>query len=106
MLSTEVSSTIFKVFGMTRPGIEHRSPGPLANTLPTRLIGFCIDEYNSFNLKEKEIIENSHNCFYICFLLYLGVFQFSAGLFTFYILSFLNFVVRGHFGEIIILFDA
>ena len=28
-----VSSTIFKVFGMTRPGIEPRSPGPLANTL-------------------------------------------------------------------------
>ena len=26
-----VSSTIFKVFGMTRPGIEPRSPGPLAN---------------------------------------------------------------------------
>ena len=23
----------FKVFGMTRPGIEPRSPGPLANTL-------------------------------------------------------------------------
>ena len=28
-----VSSSIFKVFGMTRPGIEPRSPGPLANTL-------------------------------------------------------------------------
>ena len=25
-----------KVFGMTQPGIEPRSPGPLANTLPTR----------------------------------------------------------------------
>ena len=24
---------IFWVFGMTRPGIEPRSPGPLANTL-------------------------------------------------------------------------
>ncbi len=31
----EISSTIFKVFGMTRPGIEPRSPGPLVNTLPT-----------------------------------------------------------------------
>ena len=29
MLSKEVSSTIFKVFGMTRPGIEPRSPGAL-----------------------------------------------------------------------------
>ena len=33
MLSKEVSSTILKVFGMTRPGIEPRSPGPLVNTL-------------------------------------------------------------------------
>ena len=36
VLSKEVSSTIFKVFGMTRPGIEPRSPGPLVNTLLTR----------------------------------------------------------------------
>ena len=38
VLSKEVSSIIFKVFGLTRPGIETRSPGPLANTLPTRPI--------------------------------------------------------------------
>ena len=36
VLSKEVSSTIFKVFGMTQPGIEPRSPGPLVDTLPTR----------------------------------------------------------------------
>ena len=36
VLSKEVSSTILKVFGMTLPGIELRSPGQLANTLPTR----------------------------------------------------------------------
>ena len=36
VLSKEVSSTIFKVFGMTWPGIEPRFPGRLANTLPTR----------------------------------------------------------------------
>ena len=35
VLSKEVSSTIFKVFGITRPWIELRSPGLLANTLPT-----------------------------------------------------------------------
>ena len=35
VLSKAVSSTIFKVFGMTRPGIEPRTSGPLANTLPT-----------------------------------------------------------------------
>ena len=36
VLSKEVSSTIFKVFGMTQPGIEARSPRLLANILPTR----------------------------------------------------------------------
>ena len=36
MLSKEISSTIFKLFGMTWPWIELRSPGSLANTLPTR----------------------------------------------------------------------
>ena len=33
VLSKVASITIFWVFGMTRPGIEPRSPGPLVNTL-------------------------------------------------------------------------
>ena len=33
VLSKEASSTIFGVFGMTQPGIEPKSPKPLANTL-------------------------------------------------------------------------
>ena len=37
------SSTISWVFGMTRPGIEPWSPGPLSNTLLITLVGFnCI----------------------------------------------------------------
>ena len=36
MLSKEVSSTIFWVFGMIQPGIEPQSPRPLVNTLPTK----------------------------------------------------------------------
>ena len=36
--SNNVSSTIFKVFGMMTPGIEYSSPRPLANTLPTKPI--------------------------------------------------------------------
>ena len=36
VLNEEVPSTIFKIFGITRPGIKPRFPGPLANTLPTR----------------------------------------------------------------------
>ena len=34
-LNKEVLSTIFQVFGMTRPGLEPRSPRPWANTLHT-----------------------------------------------------------------------
>ena len=33
-----------KLFSMTRPGIEPRSPGPLAKALPTRLMSrLCVD---------------------------------------------------------------
>ena len=42
VLSKEESITIFKVFGMTQPGIETRSPGPLANTLLTRLMSWYL----------------------------------------------------------------
>ena len=41
VLSKEASSTIFCVFGMTRPGIELRSLGPLANTLTARPMSDC-----------------------------------------------------------------
>ena len=44
MLIKEVSSTILKVFGMNRPGIELRSPRPLANTLPTRPMSRLINK--------------------------------------------------------------
>ena len=43
MLSKVVSSTILKVFGMTRPGIEPRSPGPLANTLTAGPMSRLVD---------------------------------------------------------------
>ena len=36
VLSKAVASTIFRIFSVTRPGIEPRPPGPLANTLPIR----------------------------------------------------------------------
>ena len=54
VLSKEVSSIIFKVFGMMQPGIEPRSPGPQANTLPTRpvcklfVLKIVTWSYNSF----------------------------------------------------------
>ena len=48
MLSKEASSTNFWVFGMTRPGIEPRSPGPLANITMTWIREgktFCVTCY-------------------------------------------------------------
>ena len=41
------SNTIFWVFGMIRPGIEPRSPGPLANTLLIKLMRMKFRFYNS-----------------------------------------------------------
>ena len=48
VLCKEVSSTIFKAFGMTQPGIEPRSPGPLASTLPTSTLSRFINATNKF----------------------------------------------------------
>ena len=64
MLSKEVSSTIFKVFGMTRPGIEPRSPGPLANTLPT----WPMSQLRWHNL--QEIYQTDFNQFDISWIYY------------------------------------
>ena len=52
-----VSSSIFKVFGMTRPGIEPRSPGPLANTLKT---------FNSMQIKLWALDGNTGNHLTAC----------------------------------------
>ena len=62
MLSKEVSSTIFKVFGM-----KPRSPGSLANTLPTEPMSRFIiskrteflrfSEFFTFDLNVKKINE-------------------------------------------------
>ena len=38
-------STISNVFGMTRPGIEPRSPEPLANTLPISPVSRLMSVY-------------------------------------------------------------
>ena len=47
--------SIFKVFGMTRPGIEPRSPGSLANTLPIRptLLLIILFQFNNSHLFEN-----------------------------------------------------
>ena len=51
VLSKEASSTIFWVFRMTRPGIEPRAPGPLANTLTVMLMSGNIYIYRE---RERE----------------------------------------------------
>ena len=53
-MSKEVSSTIFKVFGITQPGIEPRSPRPLVNTLPTSsMLYFAFKSVTCLGTKSK-----------------------------------------------------
>ena len=61
MLSKEVSSTIFKVFGMAQPGIEPRSPRPLANTLPTRPLSQFL-EYVLLLYQKVSLNQNHISC--------------------------------------------
>ena len=74
MLSKEVSSSIFKVFGMTRPGIEPRSPRPLANTLtagPKYEVFGCLKWLgtllNTLALKTFDIATNYEILFWLWF---------------------------------------
>ena len=53
MISKEVSSTIFKVFGMNQPGIEPWSPRLFPDTLPTRPMSRPIN----FSINNTEITE-------------------------------------------------
>ena len=50
VLSKEASSTIFWVFGITRPGIEPRSPRPLARKLTILPMSGCV---SGSNVNEK-----------------------------------------------------
>ena len=52
----------FKVFGMTRPGIEPRSPGPLANPIPGwhKAIHTFLKVYIYFAYDDVEVKYVSH----------------------------------------------
>ena len=54
-----------KVFGMTRLGIEPRSPGPLANTLPTGSMGRFTLIYRSKNERKEHLLKDSVHMLYI-----------------------------------------
>ena len=64
VLSKEVSSSIFKVFGTMRTGIEPKSSGPLANTLPTRPIRTAYPKMLPFHLSINMIFLLSHLWFW------------------------------------------
>ena len=51
-LRKEESSTIFKVFGMTQPGIEPRSSRLLVNTLPTRPMSRFVSNKSPVDIKD------------------------------------------------------
>ena len=66
VISKEVSSTIFKVFGMTRPGIEPKSPGPLANTLPMSFSSSPLDSGQHYPLKAFDMLTLAWSKFVLC----------------------------------------
>ena len=51
----------FWVFGMTRPGIKPRSPGPLANTLLIQLMARYQNDNNNFFTNSYMILSNNNN---------------------------------------------
>ena len=58
MLSKEVSSTIFLVFGRTRAEIKPRSPGLLANTQPITLMDQLVHlTINLDTLQRKDSVQ-------------------------------------------------
>ena len=66
VLSKEVSSTIFKVFGMMWPGIEPKSSSALANTLPIRPMSW-LDRNRKYIIVSKSLLNwNSYLKPYIC----------------------------------------
>ena len=67
MLSKEASSPIFWVFGMTRPGIEPRSPGPLANTLTARPMSGYSEGFYSIALLSSLCAPWPIEAFWHCF---------------------------------------
>ena len=63
VLSKEVSSTIFQVFGMTRSEIEPRPPGPLANTLSTWPMSWYVQRYQALLITGKTLYnQNGYYC--------------------------------------------
>ena len=67
MLSKVLSSSIFKVFGMTRPGIEPRSPGPLANTLtagPMSRLSIFLTLFTPIEIPQRPNTKRSQQFFY------------------------------------------
>ena len=65
MLSKVESSTVFWVFGMTRPGIETQSPGSLANTI----VLFNVIIWNIFYKLQNLIFSFIWSKYLILFLL-------------------------------------
>ena len=70
MLSKAASSIIFWVSSMSRPGIEPRSPGPLANTLLISPMARFISIKQPYNFVQ---IILSHNCLQIIAISYLNL---------------------------------
>ena len=59
MLSKEVASTIFKVFGMTQPGIEPMSPGSLGEHSTNKANELVVKYKNCFILEMQLVFSTA-----------------------------------------------
>ncbi len=82
VLSKEVSSNIFKVFVMTQPGIEPRSPGLLAFTLATRPMKTVNNRYcaSFYSADLFTILSKSHADFHLKVLEIIYIFTHKSSL--------------------------
>ena len=84
MLSKVASSTFFWIFDMTRPGIEPRSPRPLANTL-------LIWPMASLYINQFIPLSGIRNILLVSFFFFLFFFFCSVWLFLFFLFAFFFF---------------
>ena len=100
VLSKEVSSTIFKVFGMTWLWIEPRSPRPLANTLPTRpkFLNLGYSQFFTGSSVSRQLLR-VRELSAIAFLLHASIIAKNKNIILYFLYSYVFLVVNNDTAE-------
>ena len=85
VLNKDVSNTIIKVLGMTRPGIEPMSPRPLENTQSNRPMNRFLLAFRTLHwfIIDFVMASSSLICVHIHFVMIFGVFYYFIILYLF-----------------------